>query len=266
MKRHLRSGLICGCLATLLPVAAAGSTLKVAPVVVSLDDVAPVQTIRIENNGGRATRIQLRLFDWHQKNGHDELVPTQDVVANPGLFEIGPHEAQTIRIGRVAGAGPAEKSYRLLIDEVPEEARSDGSHVSVLLRISMPVFLAPSQKPGDRRSLSTEQDKGSALVWRAWAESASRVIVAIENVGAAHVKLNSIALAAAAGTTPGTGTEAGRYAGLLYVLPGATRRIAISVNAPFRPGERLSLTAASEGQNIMASAVIGVRPDAQDPG
>lgn len=270
MARHLRYHLICGYLAALLPAAAAdtanASTLKVAPVVVSLDDAAPVKVIRIQNNGDQTTRIQLRLFDWHQNNGHDELIPTQDVLANPGLFEIAPHETQTVRIGRVTAPGSAEKSYRLLIDEVPEQARGGGSHVTVLLRISMPIFLDATSKTGDNRASPSGQNKAASLTWRAWAESPSRIVLAIENGGVSHVKFNSIALAPAATATLDAGKEAGRYTGLLYVLPGATRRIAIPVSAPLRPGEHLALTGVSEGQTIVANAVIGSKPDAQDPG
>jgi P pilus assembly chaperone PapD len=144
---------------------------------------------------------------------------------------------------------------------VPQQARGDAPNITVLLRISMPVFLAASA-PSEAHST---RDKASALIWRAWAESPSRVVLAIENGGTSHVKFNSIALAPAE-TKPEAAKEAGRYAGLLYVLPGATRRIAIPVSSPFRPGERLSLTAASEGNSIVANAVIGSKPDAQDPG
>ena len=219
--------------------------LKVAPVSVSLDAQHAIQVIQIENSGQNPTRVQLRLFAWEQRSGQDDLKPTRDVLANPAQFEIAPDATQTVRIGRLTEPGDVEKSYRLLIEEIPSAAAVNARQVKMLLRISIPVFVP---------SLAPETD----LRWRALADDGRQLMLSVENRGSSHVQLRRISVA-----SQGSGTAVGEHGQMLYVLPGATRVVSLSTASPVRAGQVLVLSATTDGANIAASMVTEATPHAE---
>lgn len=219
--------------------------LKVAPVSISLDAQHAIQVIQIENSGQNPTRVQLRLYQWNQRLGQDELKPTRDVLANPGQFEIAPSATQTVRIGRLIPPDHVEKSYRLLIEEIPSAAAVNAQQVKMLLRISIPVFVP---------SLAPETD----LRWRALAGDGRQFTLSVENRGSSHVQLRRISVA-----SQGSGTAVGEHGQMLYVLPGATRVVLLSTASPVRAGQALVVSATTDGVDITASMVTEATPHAE---
>ena len=82
---------------------------------------------------------------WSQDGGADELVETQELLAVPPLVTIPPGERQIVRIGHLATPSPdLEKSFRVIVTELPPNAGGgSGSALSMRLRLSIPVFVAP---------------------------------------------------------------------------------------------------------------------------
>ncbi|MEZ5655070.1 MAG: fimbria/pilus periplasmic chaperone [Sphingobium sp.] len=223
-----------------------GAGLKVAPVSISLDADHSIEVIQIENSGASPTRVQLRLFAWEQRSGQDELNPTRDVLANPAQFEMAPGGTQTVRIGRLIPPGDVEKSYRLLIEEIPSAAAVNTQQVKMLLRISIPVFVPPVTPETDLR-------------WRAVASDGRQLTLWVENRGSSHVQLRRISVA-----SQGSGTAVGEHGQMLYVLPGATRVVSLSTASPVRAGQALVVSATTDGASIAASMVTEATPHA-DP-
>lgn len=217
---------------------ASASGLKIAPIIVQLDEQNSVRTVRIENEGDISTRIQLRVFEWGHAHGQETLTPTRDVLVNPGMFEIAPNSAQTIRIGRVIGIGPVERSYRLLIDEIPPPERDNRQQVKVLLRISTPIFVSPTDAKAD-------------LHWELLAKDSRQLIVSVQNKGAAHSKITSIYL----GSGIGAGVH-GRFEGLFYVLPQSTRTIVIPLTSPVKIGQSVRITAKTNDDDFAADTIV----------
>jgi fimbrial chaperone protein len=212
-----------------------GGSLKVAPIRVSFDTSDNVQVMRIENSGSETTRVQLRLFDWSQKDGQDDLAPTRDVLVNPTMFEIAPGKAQLARIGLRVPVGAVEKSYRLLVDEIPSDAAPKAGEVRSLLRISIPVFV-----PVEKAS--------AQLSWRAWPEGPSSLALALENTGGAHVQIRNIAMFAGH-----NGPMLGSHNQMLYLLPAAKRQIVVPLTGPVRPGQALEIRMATDGSDSVAA-------------
>jgi fimbrial chaperone protein len=69
------------------------------------------------------------------------LVPTQEVTCFPSLFEIGPGESRSIRVGVPLSGGDMERAFRVLIQELPASDPLKG--LKVITRLSVPVFVAP---------------------------------------------------------------------------------------------------------------------------
>ena len=66
-------------LACVVPSGAAHAEgLQVAPVSVTIPERSGV--VWLNNGSDKALRAQVRVFRWHQDNGEDELVETEDLV------------------------------------------------------------------------------------------------------------------------------------------------------------------------------------------
>jgi fimbrial chaperone protein len=100
--------------------AARAGGLEVAPIGVDFAAGQMAQTITVANRATAPATVQVRTFDWSQPGGIDRLFPTGAVVASPPIVTIPPGREQVIRVLlRRPAAGAAEKSYRLMIDEIP---------------------------------------------------------------------------------------------------------------------------------------------------
>jgi len=133
---------------SVLALDAQAASLQISPVSINLRANQAASGINLQNLGERPVYGQVRVFAWDQRNGEDVLTPTDELVASPPIIEVGAKGSQTIRLvrkgGAAAGAAPGnpERTYRLLIDEIPREDEQ-ASGVAIRLQYSVPVFVAP---------------------------------------------------------------------------------------------------------------------------
>ena len=131
------------------------ASLEISPVMVNLAPGQTATTIEVTNRGGVSTAIQARLYLWTQAGDDDTLAPTQDIILSPPIFTVPAGASQTVRLLLRGGiVAEAERSYRLLLDEVPP-ANIENRQIDIALRVSLPVIVA-SASSGPR-----------ALQWRA---------------------------------------------------------------------------------------------------
>ncbi|WP_454672885.1 fimbrial biogenesis chaperone [Achromobacter pestifer] len=128
-----------------------GAALQISPVLV---DMAPQQAasgIMLRNPGNTPIYGQVRIYRWDQEGGDDVLTATEEVQASPPIIQVAPGGEQLVRLVRASReVGPTERSYRLIIDEIPDPATPGISGVVLRLRYSVPVFVAgaaPSPAP-----------------------------------------------------------------------------------------------------------------------
>lgn len=173
-------------LAAPVPSALAGS-LGVSPTRI---DLAPAQAgsptqqggmVSLQNTGGEPVTVQVETFAWTSTPAGDRLQPTRDLVAAPPLFELKPGESRKIRVAaRARLDGDRERTYRLMISEVPHGDRPGPGGVRFALRLSLPVFATPKgAKPEPRWSL--ERGQGG-------------LTLALVNAGNAHLQVRRLAL------------------------------------------------------------------------
>jgi len=86
--------------------ASAQSALRVQPLMVDVSSPSQATSITLQNNGVTDLSLQLRVFEWTQVDGEDQLVPTDEVFASPPVARVAPGSNFTIRIARTAGAAP----------------------------------------------------------------------------------------------------------------------------------------------------------------
>lgn len=192
---------------------AGAAALTVSPVVVGLTPGQTTATITVENHGGAPTAVQARAYRWTQAEDNDVLVPTQDIVVSPPIFTVPQDGSQTLRLLLRGGArGGEQRFYRLLLDEVPP-AGGPRKQIVVVLRLSLPVFVAPPGVAGAPASAAP------TLEWRAEPGPGGQIALTATNPGHASARVNAIDVTLPDGGHP----KAVARGQNPYVLPGARR-------------------------------------------
>ena len=201
---------------------ASASTVVIWPVDPVLKPGEQTTGLWLENKGDKPVTLQVRSFDWAQRGGEDQLNPQDDVVASPPIATVEPGKRQLVRVFRRAAPSPdgaPEKSYRLIVDELPQAPHTGGGEASaglaVQMRYSIPLFVYAA----DVATLAPRL----VPTYRATADEQA---IEIRNTGAAHARLTDLRVGMG-------GQQRMVKPGLAgYILPGATLRIALPDNAP----------------------------------
>ena len=238
-----------GCAALLAAalVAASGASagsLSVSPIRV---EIAPGQrsiTLIVRNDGDQTTLVQTQLVAWSQGDNEDRVEPTTDLLASPPIFELVPGGVQTVRLAlRRAADADRERSYRIIVSEVPGPSEPGFTGATFALKLSLPVFVdAATTRPVPQ------------LVWTGAVDADGSLALTATNTGSKHVQVRTVDV-----LHDGPGVD-GRHAGLWYVLPGQRRSVVV---APL-PGraiavDRVRIHADTDAGIVAADVVLDPR-------
>jgi len=208
MFRLIRGGLVL--MTSLLLVNEAGAAgLSVTPI--SLDFVAtPVQALWLSNTGTDTLNAQLRVFAWSQADGNDQLTPSRDLVVSPPMIALQPGQRQLVRVIRSGAVGPGERSYRILVDELPDPMKP-AQGLQFVMQFSIPVFSG------------AETSSVPQLDWRLERVD-GKLVLATDNHGSGRAKITDLKVMTA------DGRVLQQRPGLVgYVLAGNSRRWPITL-------------------------------------
>lgn len=196
---------------------------SVSPLRVDLGPQARSGALAVRNDGKEALRFQLQALEWSQDaSGKDRYTDTRDLIFFPRMMSVEPGAEGVIRVGTKMAALPAEKAYRLFIEEMPSgkadkpvAGEGAGARVSFLIRFGAPVFVAPV-KPSD------------GLGIEALALSGGTVSLAVRNAGNRHQVFQGIRVSGhdAAGQEIHAVVLADRY-----LLPGVAKQFSTTIAA-----------------------------------
>lgn len=208
-------------LATLMALSApvvAGS-FSISPLRVDFSSSSGTAALTVRNDDATAMVIQTQGLSWSQEKGEDTLAPTRDLLISPAVFTLPPGGSQLIRVALRRPVDPVrELSYRLTVQEVPQQAKADFVGLQVALRMSLPVFVAPVAAAEPQ------------LHWTTARTADGQLSIAARNDGAAHARIHRFSI-----TTADGGTTLGQRPELNYVLPGAVRQWTFDDNNNTRP-------------------------------
>lgn len=225
-------------LGCLLPAKAGAATLEISPVVVTLAPGQTTATIEVRNHGDSPTAVQARAYSWAQAQDDDALNPTYDIILSPPIFTIPEGASQTVRLllRRSGGAG-RERSYRLLLDEVPL-ANARSKQVAFVLRVSLPVIAASATSAPPM------------LQWRAERGAGGETVLTAVNTGQAFDRVRAIDVTLPDGSHPKVSARGSNT----YILPAAQRRWSVGGSAGV-PAGPLRLTVTSQaGERVYTLA------------
>lgn len=189
-----------------LPPASAGS-FGISPLRLELSGQVRTAALTVRNDEDAPALIQVETLQWTQDGGQEKLDPTTDLLVSPTVFTLPPKGTQLVRVALRGSPDPTrELSYRAILQEVPPEASPDFTGLRVALRLSIPVFVAPTSPAKPDLAWSATVDDNGAIVLRA------------DNNGGAHARVLGLTL------TPGSGTgPVLQDTVATYILPGQYR-------------------------------------------
>ncbi|QWZ58916.1 fimbria/pilus periplasmic chaperone [Acinetobacter pittii] len=159
------------------------ATIRISPVNVEILSNQSASSISLFNQSNESTDLQIRVFEWVQKNGQDELIPTDEIAISPPFLKLKPNDSYNLRVVRINPSAIAgEKTYRIIIDELPKpvDSRKAAQGVNVLLRSSLPVFVV-------------NKDAITKLNWKIDSNQKAPSLN-ISNIGNRHALLNNLTL------------------------------------------------------------------------
>jgi fimbrial chaperone protein len=170
---------------------AQAASLEISPVIVNLVPGQNATTIEVKNRGEAPAAVQARPYSWSQVGDDDNLTPTQDIIISPPIFTVPAGASQTVRL-LLRGAnetGGWERSYRLLLDEVPP-ANTENKQIKMALRVSLPVMIA------------SVASTPPVLQWRTEHGPGGEIQLMAVNSGHAYEKVSAIDVMLPDGTHP----------------------------------------------------------------
>ncbi|MGD0346947.1 MAG: fimbria/pilus periplasmic chaperone [Terracidiphilus sp.] len=216
---------------------ASGQSLSVLPVNVFMQPGQKAATLTVTNSSSKSTSIQVRVFDWGQKDNEDQLTPSNIVVASPPLVTIEAGASQVVRLILRQSAAGREATYRIVLDQIP--GPGEPGVVQMVLRLSIPIFAMPATKAVPKVQFHLERD-------------GDKLFLVGVNIGLSHEALRNIVVTAANGHKMSAASNVSPY-----VLAGVSRRWELDAQgyAP-QPGETLKLSA--DGTTGAINEQIGV--------
>jgi fimbrial chaperone protein len=106
-----------------------------------------VAVLRLTNLADAPLRFELKNQRWDQTpNGDFNLVPSDDLLVTPQVMTLRPNQTLFVRIAFMGTRGEREKSYRVLVAELPAfyaPAQRPGLSLTTRSAVNVPVFVAP---------------------------------------------------------------------------------------------------------------------------
>jgi fimbrial chaperone protein len=189
--------------------AARASSFSVNPTQVFLSAAVKSALVTIKNETDQAVRFQIAAMAWDQdETGHMQMAPTEDIVFFPALLTLKAREERKIRLGTTLAPAARERTYRLVVEELPPlQTGSAATGVAMLTKMTIPVFLQPT-KVAAQASLSDVGMTAGHLAFR------------VVNGGTRHFVPQRIRVV---GTDDAGATVVDQQATSWYVLAGGSR-------------------------------------------
>lgn len=161
---------------------AVAADFSVNPIRLFPDARHKTNVLAVKNNSDQRLSLQVAVYSWSQdEEAKDVFSPTEDLIVFPRILNIDAGNERLIRVGIKAGAGEAEKAYRIYLEEIPEPqtAPPEETAVRTVMKVGVPVFMAP---------VKTEV-KGSV---EGLGISAGELFLVVKNTGNVHFIIRGV--------------------------------------------------------------------------
>src|ERR1700679_2777214 len=135
------------CLATYVAGAAPAlaSSFNISPIRVELAGVRRTEALTLRNADEAPVVVQVHVVAWSQKDGADQFDPTHEMLVTPPVLQLPGNGEQIVRVALRGQPDPSpELAYRAVFEEVAQAAPAGFTGLRVTLRLSVPIFIAPT--------------------------------------------------------------------------------------------------------------------------
>jgi len=229
----MKKNLFVATLLLFLPSVLNAASIRLSPVNVEILSDQSASSISLYNQSNESADLQIRIFEWTQNAGQDQLIPTDDIAISPPFLKLKPNDSYNLRVVRIKPEPiSGEKTYRIILDELPKpiDSRKASQGVNVLLRSSLPVFVV-------------NKDAITQLNWKIDAKQ-NDTSLNISNIGNRHALLNDLILV--------DNTENKSYPIKVntvngYILSGKSKNYSIN-NFTYQPNHKYSISLTVNGK------------------
>lgn len=164
-----------------IPLSAYCGQWRVSPIRLDLNKDSRTGVLTITNDEDVKLQLQMKAFEWTQdEHGADKYKETADIIFFPKIIVYEKKEDKILRAGIKVPAVAVEKTYRLFIQEIPEQKKAEpGTQIAVAIRFGVPIFVKPLKEDLRGEIADLKISKGS-------------VSAVIENKGNVHFQIRSI--------------------------------------------------------------------------
>lgn len=208
---------------------------EVSPIRVALTPAAKSDLLEVTNKGPEDARFQVKTFTWREPpEGEMQLAETKDLVVFPTVFTLKPGQSRKLRIAAAVPFGPAEGSYRVIVEELPApKTPASASAVTMLMRMSVPVFLrTPAQQ-----AVPAIADVGA---------KEGTLVFVLKNGGTRHFIPKALRVVALRGAERVAPLDVAGW----YVLPGGSRKHTVTLTPELCAEQRLVIELETEDRSL----------------
>lgn len=211
-----------------LPSMLNAASIRLSPVSVEILNDQSASSISLYNQSNESSDLQVRVFEWRQNAGQDQLIPTDEIAVSPPFLKLQPNDSYNLRVVRINPVPVSgEQTYRIIIDELPKpiDNRKVDQGVNVLLRSSLPLFVV-------------NKDAITKLTWSIQQEQNNSSLI-INNVGNRHALLSNLTLV---DTTANKSYPIKVNTVNGYILAGKARNFNISSDFKFQADHKYNIS------------------------
>lgn len=204
------------------------ASIRLSPVSVEILSDQSASSISLYNQSNESSDLQVRVFEWRQNAGQDQLIPTDEIAVSPPFLKLQPNDSYNLRVVRINPVPVSgEQTYRIIIDELPKpiDNRKVDQGVNVLLRSSLPLFVI-------------NKDAITKLTWSIQQEQNNSSLI-INNVGNRHALLSNLTLV---DTTANKSYAIKVNTVNGYILAGKARNFNISPDFKFQTDHKYNIS------------------------
>lgn len=211
-----------------LPSMLNAASIRLSPVSVEILSDQSASSISLYNQSNESSDLQVRVFEWRQNAGQDQLIPTDEIAVSPPFLKLQPNDSYNLRVVRINPVPVSgEQTYRIIIDELPKpiDNRKADQGVNVLLRSSLPLFIV-------------SKDAITKLTWSIQQEQNNSSLT-INNIGNRHALLSNLMLV---DTTANKSYAIKVNTVNGYILAGKARNFNISPDFKFQTDHKYNIS------------------------
>ena len=199
----MRCLLLAACVLLSAPTLA--STFNISPIRAQLNAGHRTEALTLTNVEDSPVVVQVRVVSWSQKDGVEQLQDTRELLSTPPVLQIAANSQQVIRVALRRDPDPTQElTYRVIFEEVPQAAPKEFSGLRVALRLSVPIFVAPSQGKANPK-----------VIWQSRWLPNGQLEVAATNAGNGHLQVTDFEAQFPGSPMPLRGVTS------KYILPGS---------------------------------------------